>query len=152
MVPSVAWASSTVSAVVGMKHASNDSCHHHADGELVSVDIVRQQHAFGTTWAYRTRPLVDGGTRCTSLSAAIKKRRSCGSAGGPKRMLQPHGVRKACRRLRETGGADPWCGPGLTTSVVSLSMFEYYAYSISPGQAAAHGGHAMLSGGHAVGF
>ena len=29
-------------------------------------------------------------------------------------------------------------------------MFEYYAYSISPGQAAAHGGHAMLSGGHVV--
>jgi hypothetical protein len=29
-------------------------------------------------------------------------------------------------------------------------MFEYYAYSISPSQAAAHGGHAMLSGGHAV--
>ena len=54
------------------------------------------------------------------------------------------------RRLRETGGADPWCGPGLTTSAVSLSMFEYYAYSISPGQAAAHGGHAMLSGGHVV--
>jgi hypothetical protein len=24
---------------------------------------------------------------------------------------------KAYRRLRETGGADPWCGPGLTTSV-----------------------------------
>ena len=50
-------------------------------------------------------------------------------------MLQPHGVRKACRRLRETGGADPWCGPGLTTSVVLLSILEYYAYSISPGQA-----------------
>ena len=65
-------------------------------------------------------------------------------------MLLPHGVRKACRRLRETGGADPWCGPGLTTSVVLLSILEYYAYSISPGQAAAHGGHAMLSGGHVV--
>ena len=67
-------------------------------------------------------------------------------------MLLPHGVRKACRRLRETGGADPWCGPGLTTSVVLLSILEYYAYSISPGQAAAHGGHAMLSGGHLVLF
>ena len=29
-------------------------------------------------------------------------------------------------------------------------MFEYYVYSISPGQAAAHGGHAKLSGGRAV--
>ena len=38
----------------------------------------------------------------------------------------------------------------LTTSVVLLSILEYYAYSISPGQAAAHGGHAKLSGGHAV--
>ena len=69
---------------------------------------------------------------------------------GPSSVLLPHGVRKACRRLRETGGADPWCGPGLTTSVVLLSILEYYAYSISPGQAAAHGGHAMLSGGHVV--
>ena len=65
-------------------------------------------------------------------------------------MLRPHVGRKACRRLRETGGADPWCGPGLTTSVVLLSILEYYAYSISPGQAAAHGGHAMLSGGRVV--
>ena len=29
-------------------------------------------------------------------------------------------------------------------------MFEYYIYSISPGQAAAHAGHAGLSGGHIV--
>ena len=44
-----------------------------------------------------------------------------------------------------------WCGPGLTLQVfVLLSILEYYAYSISPGQAAAHGGHAMLSGGHVV--
>ena len=81
---------------------------------------------------------------------AIDKRRSADSVGGTGRASLPHGVRKACRRLRETGGADPWCGPGLTTSVVLLSILEYYAYSISPGQAAAHGGHAMLSGGHVV--
>jgi hypothetical protein len=131
-----------------------DSCHPHADGELVSVAIVRQQHSFGTTWAYRTRPLVDGGTQCTSLRAAVKKA-SAGPAAphvprGPKRVIGAHGVRKACRRLHETGAADPWCGPGLTTSVVPLSMFEYYAYFISPGQAAAHGSHAMLSGCHVV--
>ena len=41
MVPSVAWASRTVSAIVGMKRASTNSCHPHADGELVSVAIVR---------------------------------------------------------------------------------------------------------------
>ena len=152
MVPSVAWASRTVSAIVGMKRASMNSCHPHADGELVSVAIVRTTTRFGTTWACRTRPLVLMGAQCTSLSAPINKRRFCGPARGPKRVLGAHGVRKACRRLRETGGADPWCGPGLTTctSVVLLSILEYYAYSISPGQAAAHGGHAMLSGGHVV--
>ena len=26
------------------------------------------------------------------------------------------------RETRETGGADPWCGPDLTTSVVLLSI------------------------------
>ena len=75
MVPSVAWASRTVSAIVGMKRASTNSCHPHADGELVSVAIVRQQHAAGTQEAYRTAPLVDLRTQCTSLSAAIDKRR-----------------------------------------------------------------------------
>ena len=151
MVQSVAWAPRTVSAIFGMKRASTNSCHPHADGELVSVAIVRQQHAAGTQEAYRTPPLVVGGTQCTPLSAAVTKRRCCGSMPGPSRASLPHGVRKACRRLRETGAADPWCGPGLTTSVVLLSMFEYYAYSISPGhEAAAHGGHAMLSGGYAV--
>ena len=52
------------------------------------------------------------------------------------------------RQVEPTRGAVS--GPGLTTSVVLLSILEYYAYSISPGQAAAHGGHAMLSGGYAV--
>ena len=66
------------------------------------------------------------------------------------RVIGAHIVRKACRRLRETSAANLWCGLGLTTSVVLLSILEYYAYSISPGQAAAHGGHAMLSGGHVV--
>ena len=150
MVPSVAWASRTVSAIVGMKRASTNSCHPHADGELVSVAIVRTTTRFGTQQAYRTHQTVVGGTQCTPLSAAVKKRRCCGTMPGPSRASLPHGVRKACRRLRETGGADPWCGPGLTTSVVLLSILEYYAYSISPGQAAAHGGHAMLSGGHVV--
>ena len=51
MVPSVAWAPRTVSAIVGMKRASADSCHPHADGELMSVAIVRTT----TTWAYRQR-------------------------------------------------------------------------------------------------
>ena len=102
--------------------------------------------------SYRTAPIVDNRTQCTSLSAIIKKRRYGSTTPGPSSvlLLLPHGVRKACRRLRETGGADPWCGPGLTTSVVLLSILEYYAYSISPGQAAAHGGHAMLSGGPVV--
>ena len=150
MVPSVAWASRTVSAIVGMKRASTNSCQPHADGELVSVAMVRRQHAAGTQEAYRTAPIVDNRTQSTSLSAIIDKRRYGSTTPGPSSVLLPHGVRKACRRLRETGGADPWCGPGLTTSVVLLSILEYYAYSISPGQAAAHGGHAMLSGGHVV--
>ena len=154
MVPSerVAWASRTVSAVVGMKRVSTNSCHPHADGELVSVAMVRRQHAAGTQEAYRTAPIVDGRTQCTSLSAAIDKRRYGSTTPGPSSVLLPHGVRKACRRLRETGEADPWCGPGLTTSVVLLSILEYYAYCISPGQAAAHGGHTTLSGGHVVLF
>mgnify|MGYP000612381039 CR=1 FL=1 len=46
--------------------------------------------------------------------------------------------------------------PGLTRDttkgVASLSILEYYVYSISPGQVAAHGGHAVLSGGHVVIF
>ena len=117
MVPSVAWAPRTVSAIVGMKRASTYSCHPHADGELVSVAIVRQQHAAGTQEAYRTHQTVVGGTQCTPLSAAVKKRRCCGSMPGPSRASLPHGVCKACRRLRETGGADPWCGPSLTTQV-----------------------------------
>jgi hypothetical protein len=140
MVPSVAWTSSTVSSVVGMKRASKNSCHHHADGELVSVDIVRRRKAAGTRQAYRTHQTVFGRTQCTPLSAAGKKRRCCGTTPGPSGLSPPHVVRKACRRLRETSAADPCCGPGRTTSVVSLSMFECCAYSISPGQAAAHGG------------
>ena len=126
MVPSVAWASRTVSAIVGMKRASTNSCHPHADGELVSVAIVRQQHAAGTQEAYRTAPIFDNRTQSTSLSAIIDKRRYGSTTPGPSSVLLPHGVRKACRRLRETGGADPWCGPGLTTctSVVLLSIYS----------------------------
>jgi hypothetical protein len=60
MVPSVAWSwtssSSTVSAVVGMKVEARVErllSHRHADGELVSVDIVRPRLClWETTWAY----------------------------------------------------------------------------------------------------
>ena len=48
LVPSVAWTSRTVSAIVGIKRAWNwkDSCHPHADGELeVSVDIDHREAA-----------------------------------------------------------------------------------------------------------
>ena len=54
------------------------------------------------------------------------------------------------RQVEPTRGAAQ--ASALTTSVVSLSILEYYAYSISPGQAAAHGSHGMLSGGHAECF
>ena len=81
-----------VSAVVGMKRASTDSSHPHADGELVSVAIVRTTTRFGTQQAYRTAPIVDNRTQCTSLSAAIDKRRSAHSVGGTGRVLLPHGV------------------------------------------------------------
>ena len=72
--------------------------------------------------------------------------------------LRGHGglvVARTCRpllpRLQE-GGRRGTSSPGLTTSVVLLSILEYYAYSISPGQAAAHGGHDMHSGGHRRAF
>jgi len=51
MVPTVAWTSRTVSAIVGMKHALKNSCHHHVDGELVSLVIVKPEHAPGTRQA-----------------------------------------------------------------------------------------------------
>ena len=73
MVPSVAWASRTVSAIVGMKRASTNSCHPHADGELVSVAMVRRQHAAGTQEAYRTHQTVVGGTQCTPLCTECRR-------------------------------------------------------------------------------
>jgi hypothetical protein len=50
MVPSVAWTSRMVSAIIGMKRVSKHSCHHHADGELESLVnvIVRTMHVLRT--------------------------------------------------------------------------------------------------------
>ena len=38
---------------LGMKRASNDSCHHHADGELVSVAVVKPEVFLRTASAVR---------------------------------------------------------------------------------------------------
>ena len=83
-----------LAAIVGMKRASTNSCHHHADGELVSVAMVRRQHAAGTQEAYRTAPIVDNRTQSTSLSAIINKRRYGSTTPGPSSVLLPPGVRK----------------------------------------------------------
>ena len=62
-------------------------------------------------------------------------------------MLLPHGVHKAYRlrrRLRERQ-VEPTRGAVLALALLQVSycILEYYAYSISPGQAVAWGGHAL---------
>ena len=64
-------------------------------------------------------------------------------------MLQPHGARKPVA-FSEVSAATSAAVQSRVKCGVSLSTLEYYMYYISPGQAAAHGGHAKLSGVHAV--
>ena len=65
-------------------------------------------------------------------------------------MPQPHSAHNLSLAFREVSAATSAAVQECVKCGKSLSMFEYYIYSIISGQAAAHGAHAKLSGGHTV--
>ena len=84
--------------------------------------------------------MLDGGTQCMPLSAAVVKWRSVGRMRGTQSMLWVIGARKPVSRLPRGDCSDQHCGPERAWCGGPLSIVEYYAYSISHGQESACGG------------
>ena len=102
--------------------------------------VQSAEHAARTLLSFRTCRVVDGGTKCMPLSAAVNNPRSAGRVEGPYSMLQVIGVRKPVSRLPRGDCSDQHCCPERAWCAVALSMLEYYVYSISNGQESACGG------------
>ena len=98
------------------------------------------EHAARTLLSFRTCRVVDGGTQCMPLSAAVVNPRSAGRLPGLYSMLGVIGARKPVSRLPRGDCSDQYCGPERALCVGPLRMFEYYTYSISHGQESACGG------------
>ena len=102
--------------------------------------VQSAEHAARTLLSFRTCRVVDGGTQCMPLSAAVNNPRSAGRVEGPYSMLQVIGVRKPVSRLPRGDCSDQHCCPERAWCALALSMLEYYVYSISHGQESACGG------------
>ena len=104
------------------------------------VIVQSAEHALRTSLSLRTSRIVDGGTQCMPLSAAVVNQRSAGRLPGLYSMLGVIGARKPVSRLPRGDCSDQYCGPERALCVGPLRMFEYYTYSISHGQESACGG------------
>ena len=104
------------------------------------------EHAARTLLSFRTCRIVDGGTQCMPLSAAVNNPRSAGRVEGTQSMLQVIGVRKPVSRLLKGDCSDQHCGPERAWWVGQLGMLEYYVYSINHGQESACGGRVRTHG------
>ena len=102
--------------------------------------VQSAEHALRTSLSLRTSRIVDGRTQCMPLSAAVVNPRSAGRVEGTQSMLGLIGVRKPVSRLPRGDCSDQHCCPERAWCAVALSMFEYYVYSICPGQESACGG------------
>ena len=102
--------------------------------------VQSAENAARTLLSFRTCRIVDGGTQCMPLSAAVVNQRSAGRLPGLYSMLGVIGARKPVSRLPRGDCSDQYCGPERALYVGPLCMFEYYTYSISHDQESACGG------------
>ena len=96
---------------------NNDDC----------VIVQSAEHALRTSLSLRTSRVVDGGTQCMPLSAAVNNPRSAGRVEGTQSMLGLIGAHKPVSRLPRGDCSDQHCGPERASCVGLLRMFEYYA-------------------------
>ena len=120
----IGWALCTMDVSVSSMCDSTTTSFQLVNNDDDCVIVQSAEHAARTLLSFRTCRVVDGGTQCMPLSAAVNNPRSAGRVEGPYSMLQVIGVRKPVSRLPRGDCSDQHCCPERAWCAVALSMLE----------------------------